>query len=94
MGGWSVSQTVRSYAPTLVFCEGFREARDALLEAGLKVVEVDMVKYAHVKHETSIFYYSLAERKGRQIAIVAAARKLLLCCYVLKNRKPYQDQAS
>ncbi len=90
---------MRSYAPTLVFCKGFREAREVWFsnEAGLKVAEVDMVEYAHVKHETSIsrFYHHLAERKGRQVAIVATARKLLLRYYsVLKNRNPYQDQAS
>jgi hypothetical protein len=49
------------------------------------------------KNETSIsrFYHSLAQRKGKQIATVATARKLLLCCYsVLKNRRPYYyDQA-
>jgi len=39
-------------------------------------------------------YHRIAERRGRQVATVAAARKLLTCCYsVLKNKKPYHDQA-
>ncbi|MDG6934376.1 MAG: IS110 family transposase [Nitrososphaerota archaeon] len=53
--------------------------------------------HAHAKHETSIsgFYHSLAQRKGKQIASVATARKLLLLCSysVLKNRRRYSDQA-
>ncbi len=53
--------------------------------------------HAHVKkNDTPIsrFYHSLAQRKGKQIAAVATARKLLLCCYsVLKNRRSYTDQA-
>jgi transposase len=52
--------------------------------------------HSHAKHDTSIsrFYHSLAQRKGKQVAAVATARKLLLCCYsVLKNRRPYYDQA-
>ena len=50
--------------------------------------------YSHRKYDTSItrFYNSLAARKGKSIATVAAARKLLKCCYsVLKNRRPYSD---
>jgi transposase len=54
--------------------------------------------HSHAKHDTSIsrFYHSLAQRKGKQVAMVATARKLqLLCCYsVLKNRRAYSDQAS
>jgi transposase len=48
------------------------------------------------KNDTTIsrFYHSIAQRKGKQIAAVATARKLLLCCYsVLKNRRSYYDQA-
>jgi len=46
-----------------------------------------------IKHDTSITraYHRIAERRGRQVAIVAAARRLLLCCYsVFKNRRPYR----
>jgi transposase len=55
------------------------------------------VAHSHLKHDTTIsrFYHSLAERKGKQIAAVATARKLLLCYYsVLKNGRAYYDQAS
>ena len=47
----------------------------------------------HIKYDTAITraYHRIAERRGRQIAIVAAARKLLLCCYsVLKTRRPFR----
>jgi transposase len=51
---------------------------------------------AHVhKYDTAITraYNRIAERRGRRIAIVAAARRLLMCCYsVLLNKHPYQDQ--
>ncbi len=54
------------------------------------------VAQAHVhKYETSITrsYNRLAERRGKRIALVAAARKLLECCHsVLRNKRPYQDQ--
>ncbi len=55
------------------------------------MVEAAMI-HIH-KYDTSIkrAYHRIAERRERQ---VAAARKLLMCCYsVLKNRRPYQDQA-
>jgi transposase len=64
----------------------------------LRWVLVEAV-HSHVikqKNDTSIsrFYHSLAGRKGKQVAVVATARKLLLCCYsVLKNRRSYFDQA-
>ncbi|MGI0079256.1 MAG: hypothetical protein ACRECH_06495 [Nitrososphaerales archaeon] len=42
----------------------------------------------------SVAEHSLAQRKGKQVAAVAAARKLLLCCYsILRNRRQYYDQA-
>jgi hypothetical protein len=48
------------------------------------------------KYDTSITrtYDRIAERKGKKVAAVAAARKLLLCSFsVLKNRQPYCNQA-
>jgi len=66
--------------------EGSRWLRWVMVECAL----------AHIKHDTyySRFYHRLAQRRGKQVAIVATARKLLLCCYsILKNRKPYHDQA-
>jgi transposase len=47
------------------------------------------------KYDTSITkaYQRIAERRGKQVATVAAARKLLACCWsVLKNQQPYHDQ--
>ena len=63
----------------------------------LRWIAVEAAVSHATKNDTSIsrFYNSLAQRKGKQIAAVATARKLLLCCYsVLKNRRPYFDQAS
>jgi len=47
---------------------------------------------AHVKCDTAIGHaYRIAEHMGRKVALVAAARRLAFCCYlVLKNRRPYR----
>ena len=51
---------------------------------------------AHVhKYDTAITraYHRIAERSGRKAATLAAASRLLLCCYsVLKNKREYYDQ--
>jgi len=51
---------------------------------------------AHVRmYDTAMTqaYHRIAERRGKQVAVVAIARKLLMCCYsVLKNKRPYYDQ--
>jgi transposase len=58
-----------------------------------------MVEAAHThvhKYDTSITraYNRIAEKRGKKIATVAAARRLLMCSYsVLRNKKPYYDQA-
>jgi transposase len=67
--------------------EGSRWLRWVMVEAAMTHVH---------KYDTAITkaYHRIAERRGRQVATVAAARKLLMCCYaVLKNRHPYYDQA-
>jgi transposase len=39
-------------------------------------------------------YSRVAERRGHRVALTAAAHKLLLVCYsVLRNKRPYYDQA-
>jgi transposase len=61
----------------------------------LRWIMVESVRI-HTKYDTSITraYHAIAERKGRSIARVAAARRLLMCCYsVLKNRQPYYNPA-
>jgi len=67
--------------------EGSRWLRWVMVEAA----------QAHVhKYDTSITraYNRIAEKRGKKIATVAAARRLLMCSYsVLKNKKPYYDQA-
>jgi len=63
--------------------EGSRWLRWAVVEAAM----------THIKYDTAITraIRRIAERRGEQVAIVAAARKILLCCYsVLKNRRPYR----
>ena len=67
--------------------EGSRWLRWVMVEAAL----------THVyKYDTSITraFHHIAEREGKQVAKVAAARRLLMCCWsVLKNRHPCYDQA-
>jgi transposase len=61
----------------------------------LRWIMVECV-HTHLKYDTSITrsYHAIAERKGKSIAKVAAARRLLMCCYsVLRNRQPYRDPA-
>lgn len=61
--------------------EGSRWLRWAMVEAAM----------THVKFDTSITRYRIAEKRGRKIAIVATARRLLLSCYsVLKNRRAFR----
>jgi transposase len=66
--------------------EGSRWLRWVMVEAAQTHVH---------KYDTSIThaYNRIAERRGKRIATVAAARKLLMCCYsVMKNKRPYHDQ--
>jgi transposase len=62
----------------------------------LRWVMVEVAQTHVHRYDTSIIrvYSRIAERRGRRSAVVAAAHKLLLVCYsVLKNRRPYYDQA-
>ena len=66
--------------------EGSRWLRWAMVEAAM----------THIRYDTSITraYHGIAERRGKPAARVAAARRLLMCCWsVLRNRRPYHDQA-
>ena len=61
----------------------------------LRGIMVESVRI-HIRYDTSISraYHAITERKGRSIAKVAAARRLLMCCdSVLRNHKPYHDPA-
>jgi len=67
--------------------EGSRWLRWVMVEAAQTHVH---------KYETAITraYHRIAERRGRRVAVVAAAHKLLMCCWaVMKYREPYRDQA-
>jgi transposase len=67
--------------------EGSRWLRWVLVEAAQTHVH---------KYDTAITraYHRIAERRGRRVAVVAAAHKLLMCCWaVLKYRESYHDQA-
>jgi transposase len=58
------------------------------------MVEAAMVHVHRYDTRITRSYHRIAERRGRQVATVAAARKLLLCCYaVLTKQRPYYDQA-
>ena len=61
----------------------------------LRWIMVEAAKTHVHKYDTAITkaYHRIAERGGENVATVAVARKLLLCCHaVLKNRQPYYDQ--
>jgi transposase len=61
----------------------------------LRWVMVEVAQIHVHRYETAITqaYNRIAERKGKRIATVAAARKLLMVCFsVLKNKRPYHDQ--
>ena len=62
----------------------------------LRWVMMEVLAQVHVsKYDTSISraYRCIAGRRGKKKAKVAAARKLLVCCFsVLKNKRPYYDQ--
>ena len=61
----------------------------------LRLVMVEAAQTHVHKYDTSITraYNRIAEKRGKKIATVAAARRLLMCSYsVLKNKKPYYDQ--
>jgi transposase len=62
----------------------------------LRWVMVEAAQTHVYKYDTSITraYNRIAEKRGKRIAIIAAARRLLMVSYsVLKNKKPYHDQA-
>jgi transposase len=66
--------------------EGSRWLRWVMVEAAQTHVH---------KYDTAInrAYNRIVEKRGKKIATVAAARRLLMCSYsVLKNKKPYYDQ--
>ncbi len=66
--------------------EGSRWLRWVMVEAAQTHVH---------KYDTAITraYNRIAERKGKRVATVAAARRLLMVCYsVLRNKRPYHDQ--
>ncbi|MGA3112302.1 MAG: IS110 family transposase [Candidatus Bathyarchaeia archaeon] len=62
----------------------------------LRWVMVETAQTHVHKYDTSITraYNRIAEKRGKKIATVAAARRLLMCSYsVLKNKKPFYAQA-
>jgi transposase len=66
--------------------EGSRWLRWVMVEAAQTHVH---------RYDTSVTraYNRIAERKGKRVATVAAARRLLMVCYsVLRNKRPYHDQ--
>jgi hypothetical protein len=66
--------------------EGSRWLRWVMVEAAITHVH---------KYDTAITkaYHRIAERRGKQVTTVAAARRLLMCYWsVLRNKRPYRDQ--
>ncbi len=80
----SVSQTGRYRRYGNITKEGSRWLRWIVVEC----------VHVHIRQDTSITraYHAIAQSKGKNVAKIAAARRLLMCCYsVLKNRRPYYD---
>ena len=73
----------------------YSKSSTIISDYGMRTRMVEAAQTHVHKYDTAISraYHRIAERRGRKVAIVAAARKLLLCCYsVLKSRRSYHDQ--
>jgi len=73
---------------------GGRVRRGRITRGGSRWLRWIMVEvaYSHIKYETqfTMVYHRIASRRGRKVAIVALARRLLGCCYaILRDRKPF-----
>lgn len=68
-----------------------------ITKQGSRYLRWILVQVAHVavRQEGKLqdFYYRLAKRKGKKVAIVACARKLLTWIYhMLRNKRPYKEE--
>jgi transposase len=97
---FSDGEKLCSYAGLVpsVSSSGAYTRRGSITKEGSRWLRWIMVEcvHTHLKYDTSITrsYHAIAERKGKPVAKVAAARRLLMCCYsVLRNRQPYHDPA-
>ena len=62
-----------------------------VLDRDGRVVAQRRMMNEHVPNFLRLFN---VEKVGGQVAQVAAARRLLMCCWsILKNKRPYHDQA-
>lgn len=98
VGRFPDGEKLCSYAgivPSVSSTGGYRRYGSITKEGSrwLRWVLVECV-HVHVRYDTSITraYHAIAQSKGKRVATVAAARRLLMCCYsILKNRRPYYD---
>ena len=100
IGRFPDGEKLCSYAGLVpsVSSSGKRRRYGSITKEGSRWLRWIMVEcvHTHIKYDTSITraYHAIAQRKGKDIAKVAAARRLLVCCHaVLRNRKPYYDPA-
>jgi transposase len=97
---FSDGEKLCSYAGLVpsISSSGAYTRRGSITKEGSRWLRWIMVEcvHIHIKYDTSITrsYHAIAQRKGKSLAKVAAARRLLMCCYsVLRNRQPYHDPA-
>jgi transposase len=101
VGRFPFAEKLCSYAGLVpsTYASGGLVSHGRITKEGSKWLRWVMIEcaQAHVnKYDTSISraYRCIAGRRGKKVARVAAARKLLVCCFsVLKNKRPYYDQA-
>ena len=97
---FSDGEKLCSYAGLVpsISSSGAYTRRGSITKEGSRWLRWIMVEcvHIHIKYDTSITrsYHAIAQRKGKSLAKIAAARRLLMCCYsVLRNRQPYYDPA-
>jgi len=100
IGRFSDGEKLCSYAGLVpsISSSGAYTRRGSITKEGSRWLRWIMVEcvHIHIKYDTSITrsYHAIAQRKGKSLAKIAAARRLLMCCYsVLRNRQPYYDPA-
>lgn len=91
------SEKLCSYAGLVpsVSNSGKRTVYSSITKQGSKWIRWALTQsvHAHVRHDTRLsrFYYRLAKKKNKQLAVIATARKMLKAVYwMLKNKEEYR----
>jgi len=100
VGRFPFAEKLCSYAGLVpsTYASGGVVSHGRITKEGSKWLRWVMMECAQVhvnRYDSSISraYRCIAGRRGKKVARLAAARKLLVCCFsVLKNKRPYYDQ--